>query len=185
MDETLTVIVDELISTCRDEADVRENTVVKLDATIPAVLIRELAGKAKEFSNKKAPGSDGIRARVLKAIIQNYPEMMFEVYTKMIRTSYYPRAWKYGNVILQRKPKKYTGTPKDLRPITLLSNLGKLLEKLVIGRCEWIMNEEKRWPGKQFGFPQGEVRYQPLESYAGTCRIVDKMEIMSCSQRST
>jgi hypothetical protein len=42
---------------------------------------------------------------------------------------YIPNIWKRANIILLLKPKKNKHHPSSYRPISLLSCLGKLLEK--------------------------------------------------------
>ena len=85
-------------------------------------------------------------------------------------------------MILLRKPNKLTRTPKDLRPITLLPVLGKLLEKLVVGRSEWIITETRGWSGLQYGFTTGRsttTAIHDMHKLVQLCKTEGKHVVMT------
>lgn len=86
---------------------------------------------------KKAPGPDGLTSDICTAAIIRDRGLFLALANKCLALSHFPRAWKVAHVIILRKPDKdnYT-SPKSFRPIGLLPVLGKIVEKLIIGRLQ-------------------------------------------------
>jgi Reverse transcriptase (RNA-dependent DNA polymerase) len=66
--------------------------------------------------------------------------------------SYFPAAWKVGKIIAIPKPGKDPAIPTNYRPISLLSNIGKLFERLILTRLEEHEQEKNIVIPQQFGF---------------------------------
>lgn len=83
------------------------------------------------------------------------------IFTKLanhcINNSYFPNKWR--EAIIRPIPKK-PGiiTAKDFRPISLTSNLGKLLESIILRQIESELHEGVI-PEFQFGFKAGHSKY--------------------------
>ncbi|CAH2225630.1 jg2420 [Pararge aegeria aegeria] len=117
----------------------------------PPFTSTELNDAALSFNPKKAPGSDGFTADICQQAVCLDPETFLSMTNKCLELGHFPEFWKEATVIVLRKPAKedYTN-PKAYRPIGLLPVLGKILEKMVIGRIKWHI-----LPGlstRQFGF---------------------------------
>ena len=63
-----------------------------------------------------------------------------------------PQQWKLGHIIPIHKPQKDEKKCESYRPITLLSNLGKLLERIVCKRLEHYVESNSLLRSNQFGF---------------------------------
>jgi len=91
------------------------------------------------MSTRKAPGEDGIDARILRKAwipISSYVTNLFE---DLIGHGYFPRIWRSADVVTILKAKyKERDDPKSFRPVSLLPVLGKAFEHLVCTR----LNEE-------------------------------------------
>ena len=77
--------------------------------------------------------------------------------------------WKKANIILILKPKKDKQHPSSYRPISLLSCLGKLLEKIIKQRLMLEIERRKILPQHQAGFRPGKstiYNIVRLERYA-------------------
>lgn len=63
----------------------------------------------------------------------------------------------------------------DVRPISFVSNLAKLFEKLVQFRSEWFVENLERLPAFQFGFRRGRscTCYLHMPEHSGVYYTVD------------
>jgi hypothetical protein len=64
----------------------------------------------------------------------------------------FPTTWKRGKVIPIPKPNKPSTDPNSYRPISLLSTLGKLFERIVADRLTLFANQHNLLPHVEFGF---------------------------------
>ena len=98
----------------------------------------ELETVLKSLNPKKAPGPDGLTADICSAAIRNSMETFLAIANKCLSLHHFPNQWKIAHVVIIRKPGKEDYThPKSYRPIGLLSVLGKIVEKLLVGRLQW------------------------------------------------
>ncbi|KAL1581840.1 hypothetical protein WHR41_09430 [Cladosporium halotolerans] len=110
------------------------------DIQIPDTMISAGVGQIQEalFSQSatKAPGADGIGFKALRLLWQWAEERIVALVQGCILTGYHPCVWKTAKGILLRKQGKPTYTAaKAYRVISLLSCLGKVVEKVV---ATWI-----------------------------------------------
>lgn len=112
----------------------------------------ELKKLAKTFSNDKTPGLDGITYRLIKNISNKAYCQLSYIVNAVLALQHYPRAWKQAAVIPIAKPGKEATSPENYRPISLLSGLSKLTEKVNLHRLDKIENRLKIVPNEQFGF---------------------------------
>jgi len=101
-------------------------------------------------------GPDNIHNRCLK----NYTELLVQHLTKLfniiLKQGYIPKMWKKANIILLLKPKKDKQHPSSYRPISLLSCLGKLMEKIMKQRLLLELERRNILPQHQAGFRPGK-----------------------------
>jgi hypothetical protein len=64
----------------------------------------------------------------------------------------FPKSWKEVKVITLPKPGKGPKVPQNLRPISLLSTAGKLLEKVILKIVQRHIEERGLLNASQFGF---------------------------------
>ena len=89
----------------------------------------------KELNPKKAPGPDGFNSDICIAAIRSAEVTFLALAHKCLSLSHFPEQWKVAHVVILRKPGKEDYThPKSYRPIGLHSVLGKIIEKLLVGR---------------------------------------------------
>ncbi|KAG4067412.1 hypothetical protein HA402_009649 [Bradysia odoriphaga] len=65
---------------------------------------------------------------------------------------YYPSEWKLVHVLPVLKPGKEADDPGNYRPISLLCNLSKVLEKVIYKRIFDFCQTNKIIPDRQYGF---------------------------------
>lgn len=115
----------------------------------------ELKSIAKTFSNDKTPGLDDITYRIIKNFSAKAYCQLNYIINAILKLQHFPNQWKKAVVIPVAKPGK-DGTKTDsYRPISLLSGLSKLTEKIILRRLDKIEQKEKIIPNCQFGFRSG------------------------------
>lgn len=117
----------------------------------PPFTSAELESVLRNLNPKKAPGPDGLTADICAAAIRCNWELFMAIANKCLSLRYFPKQWKEAHVVILRKPGKEDYThPKSYRPIGLLSVLGKIVEKLLVGRLQWHLLPTLS--SKQYGF---------------------------------
>lgn len=91
----------------------------------------ELKRKIARLKSKKAPGNDKIPNILIKNLSETAKEHLLFIFNSCLKIGYFPKKWKMGKIIPIPKPNKDHSSPKSFRPITLLSSLGKLFERLI------------------------------------------------------
>ena len=82
----------------------------------------------------KASGPDCIPVVVLKNCEQELSYILAELFNKYLKESCFPDRWKVSSVVPVFKNVGERSTAKNYRPVSLLSVVGKVFEKLVNNR---------------------------------------------------
>lgn len=129
--------------------------------------IDEVKNIIKSSKNRKSPGNDNVKNILLK----NLPPIGFAVLTTIIsmclRLSYFPSSWKLAKVIAIRKPNKPKSLAINYRPISLLSNISKILERIVLYRLNFHIEDHNLIPTEQHGFRLGKSTKTQLVKVIG------------------
>ena len=92
--------------------------------------VNEVTKYIREIDVNKSSTIEGISARALKDCLLAIPEKVTVLFNETFTSSTIPDKWKVGMVIpLQKEGNK--SDVANLRPVTLLPIIGKLLEKIV------------------------------------------------------
>lgn len=97
----------------------------------------ELKNALSSFKRNTTPGKDGISYPLLRNLPNSYLELLLEHINEIWKTGKIPQEWKQAVVIPIPKPGKPLDRAENLRPISLTSCLGKLVERMVLTRLEW------------------------------------------------
>lgn len=124
-------------------------------ATIQLTSPRELEIVIKQLPNNKAPGSDQVDNKLLKNLPRKTKVQLMYIINGILKIGYYPKMWKNAAVIPIPKPGKDLTNPINYRPISLLSSISKVAEKLILKRIKDFDNKEKIMIDEQFGFRSG------------------------------
>ena len=120
------------------------------------VTSEELRRAIKRLRVSAAPGLDRVSVLCLKKCMMILIPWLCLICNASLACSYFPRAWRRARVIALRKPGKDSyEVPRSYRPISLLSNLGKVLEKLVNTRLMRILERTRVLAPHQYGFRAG------------------------------
>jgi hypothetical protein len=101
---------------------------------------------------KKACGIDGILNECLKYLPRRPLVHLTHLFNNCIRLSHFPTSWKEAKVVALTKPGKDPKLPQNLRPISLLSSTGKVLEKVILEIVHRHIGDRNLLNTSQFGF---------------------------------
>jgi hypothetical protein len=116
----------------------------------------------KKLPNKKAPGHDHITNLMFKKLPDIVLIYMTALFNSLLRLEYFPLKWKIATVILIEKLGKDRSNPDSNRPISLLTTLSKILEKIIYIKLQEFINSTDTIPEFQFGFRSNHSTVQQL-----------------------
>lgn len=118
----------------------------------------EMAGVIKRLRARgnKAPGPDGVPGRVWVHALAHLSEPVAEIFSSCLREGYFPPVWERANVVLIPKEGRAAGSPSAYRPICLLDEIGKMLERIIANRLvQHLKCDGPDLHEDQFGFREG------------------------------
>ncbi|KAL4141647.1 hypothetical protein QTP88_004249 [Uroleucon formosanum] len=116
----------------------------------------------KNLPNKKAPGHDHITNLMFKKLPTKGLVFMTSLFNFLLRVGHFPLSWKLATVILIKKPGKDKSNPDSYRPISLLTSLSKIFEKVIHTRLQNYLDSADVIPKFQFGFRSNHSTVQQL-----------------------
>lgn len=117
-------------------------------------------GRRKKGGNV-APGPDGIKFLVLRAIPLELDKLIACCFTLLLRIGHFPDFWKRAKLVLIPKASgaqfPLDGTLPKARPICLLDEIGKAFERVIVNRILGYLecHPESDLSSCQFGFRRG------------------------------
>lgn len=115
---------------------------------------QELLMALKDIKNR-AGGEDRITASLLKNLPTEALSLILNVFNGFLDTTLIPESWLVSKIIAIRKQNKDGTHPEHFRPISLLSIVRKLFERMILSRLESWANECNLIPKSQMGFRRG------------------------------
>ncbi|KAJ8874637.1 hypothetical protein PR048_025503 [Dryococelus australis] len=110
--------------------------------------LQEVKLAIRHMKPKNSPGEDGIQVIVLKKL----PDLALE----------HLALCKKANVIVFHKPGKDMKLPQNIRPISLLNTLSKVVEYIILGRINSHLENNNLLQEEQFGFRSKHSTIQQL-----------------------
>lgn len=132
------------------------------DMTFDEITEDDVCNAVKKAKNMKAPGNDAIFNLVLKKLSSKSYRYLAAIFNSCFRLNHFPTRWKTGKVIPILKPGKDPTLPKSYRPITLLSAVSKILERLILQRLMVHVEQQQVIMPQQFGFRKGHSTVHQL-----------------------
>lgn len=126
--------------------------IVPIEAVPLRVEVEEMVGAIADLKPKKSPGIDKVSNKMILELPYIAVRILLFIFNAILRLSYYPHKWKTSLVIMIPKPGKDHTKVESYRPISLLPNISKLFEKLLINKLNPLLNERRCIPDHQFGF---------------------------------
>lgn len=118
----------------------------------PQTTPKELKSIIKNLKNKKAPGNDNLNNITLKNLPKKALILLAKITNAILKFGYFPKNWKCAKVIPIPKPGKIPNNPLHLRPISLLSALSKVVEKIILIHLTQHLDDQHVIQDEQFGF---------------------------------
>ena len=147
-----------VVSPIEDEVSL-ENEQINAENFSPDAIFQthldEIKSILKNFKNMKAPGDDGIFYILLKRLPQITLNFLVTFFNKCFELAYFPDTWKKAKVIPILKPEKNPAEASSYRPISLLSSISKLFERIILNRMMSHINDNSIFADEQFGFRLG------------------------------
>jgi len=128
----------------------------------PYTNLSELSEIIKNLPNRKSPGHDLITNSILKKLPNKAVVFMTVLFNALLKLSYFPTAWKKAKIIMIKKSGKDNTDPKNYRPITFLSLVSKIFEKIIHFRRIKHLNATEAIPHYQFDFKPNHSTTQQL-----------------------
>ena len=126
------------------------------------VTLEELQENLSKCKNKSATGEDEVSYRMIKQLPQGFKEKLCQIYSDSIRLGHFPTAWKSAIIKMIPKPQKDAKFAKKFRPISLLSCVGKVLERILAHRIAGHLEAEKLLSNTQSGFRKHRMTAEQL-----------------------
>lgn len=143
-------------------------TQVETQMPSPGVEIEETTAEElkmiiKNLPIKKAPGHDKIPNIILKNATDKLVDYLVVLINACLKLGYFPKSWKLSHIMMFPKPGKNNKQITSYRPISLLTTLSKLLEKVIHIRLTDHIERIGLIPHFQFGFRKGHSTCHQLQ----------------------
>ncbi|GBP20501.1 Probable RNA-directed DNA polymerase from transposon X-element [Eumeta japonica] len=115
----------------RIEEEVLQKTSLQPKDHLTPVSLSEVQTLVKSLSTRKAPGLDGISNKAIKCFSQPLLSLLVVIFNACLINNNFIPAVKEVEVIGIHKPGKLRDLPASYRPISVLSDLAKLFERVL------------------------------------------------------
>lgn len=133
--------------------DLESDEIVNIDSD-HSVTTEEVKQHIKSFKNNKAPGFDGVLNIFLKKLPEKAVIFLRNIFNACFKFGIFPSCFKCAKVVAIPKPGKDPRSPSSYRPISLLSSIDKLYEKIILSRLNAFIADNNLINREQFGFRQ-------------------------------
>jgi len=133
--ETIELLVEELIPHSNNDPSPESPAGPKLEHKLHITIEqpKQIVWKQKN----RAPGADGITAKIIKAAWPAIGEDLLRLINDCLDKETFPTCWKHAKIVILIKGKnKDPLNPKSYRPVSLLPVLGKVLEEVICNILE-------------------------------------------------
>lgn len=140
------------------------------------VTTQEIRYNLAKCKTKSAVGLDGISYGLLKKLPETYLKKIAGFLTICLRLGHFPSSWKHAKTILIPKPGKDSKQAKNHRPISLLSCLGKILERILADRLSKHLEQNNLFAKSQSGFRAKRMTTEQLLRLSEECHNAFKTQ---------
>ena len=126
------------------------------------ITFQELDKSIRHTPSKSSPGVDLIHNQFLINLPATHRSWLLSLFNKSFETGSIPSDWKESHIIPILKPGKDSSAPNSYRPISLLSCVGKVMERVISWRIQWHLETGSHLLPEQFGFRPCRSTADPL-----------------------
>lgn len=119
-----------------------------------AVETWEVRAALQRVKTRSASGPDGVSNNMLRNLGEEAVEVLTGLFNRCWESGEVPEEWKTARMVLLAKPNKPVGV-QNLRPISLTSCVGKVLEHVVLRRWNNFLEGRGVFSDTMFGFREG------------------------------
>lgn len=150
-----------------------------LDNSLHHINTNVLRKIIKKLKIKKAPGIDGVPNILIKRLPEIAIEFLKRIFNGCIDLCYFPKHLKTAKITPILKSSKDSKIASNYRPISLLSSIGKILEKILRDKLCDSLSDNGIIMQEQFGFREGHSTVHQIK------RIVNIIKQNKECRRST
>ena len=154
-----------------DPPNIQENDLAAPVLVFTSEMVKKII---KDLDQRKAVGPDLIHNKLLVKAINIISGPLASLFTRSLEESKFPKIWKIAHVTpIHKKGDKNLCT--NYRPISLLSCVGKVMEKCIQKHLLDFLRENNLLTTSQSGFIPGDsTSYQLLSIYDDFCKTFDQ-----------
>ncbi|KAK8769894.1 hypothetical protein V5799_013642 [Amblyomma americanum] len=115
----------------------------------------ELEAALSSCRRPSAPGPDGISYASLSHLGMEGRTVLLSYYNDTWASGIVPEHWKISRLVALLKPGKPPYELTSYRPVALASCVGKVMERMVLARLEWFLEQNALYPDMMTGFRRG------------------------------
>ncbi len=164
------------ISSVDDSEAVLPNITLKTNNTLSNIHIteQEIRDVLSNLVTNKASGPDEISHRMLKETRMTISEPLQILFSRSLSSGNYPNIWKIANVMPVFK-KGDSSMPSNYRPISLISCVGKVMERVIFKHIYNYLHTNNLIYKYQSGFlPGHSTVFQLIDIYNQICKAFDE-----------
>lgn len=124
----------------------------KPDSSIEPATLTEVGNIVTKLANRKAPGPDRITNSVIREMGEIAAKRLVAIINAVLVLRRFPSQWKTAKIIVFPKPRKPLREPSSYRPISLLSCLSKVCERVILTRLQRQVDDAELLIPQQMGF---------------------------------
>ena len=120
-------------------------------------------------TKNKAPGLDKVATQSLKQLPAVALRFLLVIFNACLLHGHFPAPFKSSVITMIPKPSKDLSLPSSYRPISLLSTIGKIFERILASRLQHYVASRRLIPPDQNGFLPGRSSLNSL------CRLATSL----------
>jgi ribonuclease HI len=123
----------------------------------PPISSAELSNALATLSPAASPGPDGISAGLLCLSAEIISPFILSILNNALQCSYFPAQWRHAKVkIIPKANKENYSQLNSYRPISIVSTLSKVFEKILLSRLSWLAKSLNWFNDRQHGFRESK-----------------------------
>ena len=139
--------------------------------SFPHVTKQELHRVISSLPVKSATGGDHISNTMAQHLWLACPAALLHLCNSILRVGYHPTAWKEARIHAIPKPGRASYLdPKAYRPISLLSCMSKILERVMATRLSYLLEANGSLPDEHHGFRTNRNTVGAFQALLGNIR---------------